>query len=399
MAGLSLVNVKKIYPASNDQKKAKKAKKQEAASDEKKAQLQVTSEGVVAVQDFNLEVSDKEFIVLVGPSGCGKSTTLRMIAGLEDISEGDLLIGGKRMNDVEPKDRDIAMVFQSYALYPHMTVRENMEFPLKLKKMPKEEINQRVNAAAEILGITQYLDRKPKALSGGQRQRVAIGRAIVREPKVLLMDEPLSNLDAKLRNQMRAEIIKLRQRIDTTFVYVTHDQTEAMTLGDRIVIMKDGFIQQIGTPQEVFDHPANLFVAGFIGTPQMNFFDAELVKQDGRYAVVLDGMTVVLSDEKQERLAAHGVAAQHVTLGVRPQHISLQGDSTMVKARMDVFEMMGSEIHLHATMNGRDMVIIVPTMDISGDYADAFTIGKEVDFTFSGSACHVFGSDGKNLEF
>nr|WP_325193883.1 sn-glycerol-3-phosphate ABC transporter ATP-binding protein UgpC [uncultured Oscillibacter sp.] len=399
MAGLSLVNVKKIYPASNDQKKAKKAKKQEAASDEKKAQLQVTSEGVVAVQDFNLEVSDKEFIVLVGPSGCGKSTTLRMIAGLEEISTGELYIDGKLMNDVAPKDRDIAMVFQNYALYPHMTVRENMAFPLKLRKVPKDEINQKVEQAAQILDITQYLDRKPKALSGGQRQRVAIGRAIVREPKVLLMDEPLSNLDAKLRNQMRAEIIKLRHRIDTTFIYVTHDQTEAMTLGDRIVIMKDGFIQQIGTPQEVFDHPANLFVAGFIGTPQMNFFDAELVKQDGRYAVVLDGMTVVLSDEKQERLAAHGVAAQHVTLGVRPQHISLQGDSTMVKARMDVFEMMGSEIHLHATMNGRDMVIIVPTMDISGDYADAFTIGKEVDFTFSGSACHVFGSDGKNLEF
>ena len=399
MAGLSLVNVKKIYPASNDQKKAKKAKKQEAASDEKKAQLQVTSEGVVAVQDFNLEVSDKEFIVLVGPSGCGKSTTLRMIAGLEEISAGELYIDGKLMNDVAPKDRDIAMVFQNYALYPHMTVRENMAFPLKLRKVPKDEINQKVEQAAQILDITQYLDRKPKALSGGQRQRVAIGRAIVREPKVLLMDEPLSNLDAKLRNQMRAEIIKLRQRINTTFIYVTHDQTEAMTLGDRIVIMKDGFIQQIGTPQEVFDHPANLFVAGFIGTPQMNFFDAELVKQDGRYAVVLDGMTVVLSDEKQERLAAHGVAAQHVTLGVRPQHISLQGDSTMVKARMDVFEMMGSEIHLHATMNGRDMVIIVPTMDISGDYADAFTIGKEVDFTFSGSACHVFGSDGKNLEF
>ena len=399
MAGLSLVNVKKIYPASNDQKKAKKAKKQEAASDEKKAQLQVTSEGVVAVQDFNLEVSDKEFIVLVGPSGCGKSTTLRMIAGLEEISAGELYIDGKLMNDVAPKDRDIAMVFQNYALYPHMTVRENMAFPLKLRKVPKDEINQKVEQAAQILDITQYLDRKPKALSGGQRQRVAIGRAIVREPKVFLMDEPLSNLDAKLRNQMRAEIIKLRHRIDTTFIYVTHDQTEAMTLGDRIVIMKDGFIQQIGTPQEVFDHPANLFVAGFIGTPQMNFFDAELVKQDGRYAVVLDGMTVVLSDEKQERLAAHGVAAQHVTLGVRPQHISLQGDSTMVKARMDVFEMMGSEIHLHATMNGRDMVIIVPTMDISGDYADAFTIGKEVDFTFSGSACHVFGSDGKNLEF
>ena len=392
MAEVILKNIKKVYP---HQEPAKKKK----GSEEKKTNLQITDEGVLAVQEFSLNIADKEFIVLVGPSGCGKSTTLRMVAGLEEISGGELYIDGKLMNDVAPKDRDIAMVFQNYALYPHMTVRENMAFPLKLKKYPKEEIRKRVDQAAEVLGITEYLDRKPKALSGGQRQRVAIGRAIVREPKVLLMDEPLSNLDAKLRNQMRAEIIKLRQRIDTTFIYVTHDQTEAMTLGDRIVIMKDGFIQQIGTPQEVFDHPANLFVAGFIGTPQMNFFDAELVKQDGRYAVVLDGMTVVLSDEKQERLAAHGVAAQHVTLGVRPQHISLQGDSTMVKARMDVFEMMGSEIHLHATMNGLDMVIIVPTMDISGDYADAFTIGKEVDFTFSGSACHVFGSDGRNLEF
>ena len=408
MAEVILKNVRKVYPNTESKKKKKK---DEAV--EKKNNLEITDEGVVAVQDFNIDVADKEFIVLVGPSGCGKSTTLRMIAGLEEISGGELFIDGKQMNDVAPKDRDIAMVFQNYALYPHMTVYENIAFPLKLKKiaetdadgkthlkkMPNDEIDRRVREAAEILDITQFLDRKPKALSGGQRQRVAIGRAIVRSPKVLLMDEPLSNLDAKLRNQMRAEIIKLRHRIDTTFIYVTHDQTEAMTLGDRIVIMKDGFIQQIGTPQEVFDHPANLFVAGFIGTPQMNFFDAELVKQDGRYAVVLDGMTVVLSDEKQERLAAHGVAAQHVTLGVRPQHISLQGDSTMVKARMDVFEMMGSEIHLHATMNGRDMVIIVPTMDISGDYADAFTIGKEVDFTFSGSACHVFGSDGKNLEF
>ena len=236
---------------------------------------------VTAVHDFNLEIADKEFIVLVGPSGCGKSTTLRMVAGLEEISEGDLLIGDKRMNDVEPKDRDIAMVFQNYALYPHMTVYENMAFALKLRKLPKDEIDKKVREAAEILDITSYLDRKPKALSGGQRQRVAIGRAIVRNPQVFLMDEPLSNLDAKLRNQMRAEIIKLRQRIDTTFIYVTHDQTEAMTLGDRIVIMKDGYIQQIGTPQEVFEHPANIFVAGFIGTPQMNLFDAKLVKTGG----------------------------------------------------------------------------------------------------------------------
>ena len=232
--------------------------------------FKIYDENVTAVNDFNLEIADKEFIVLVGPSGCGKSTTLRMVAGLEEISKGELYIDGKLVNDVEPKDRDIAMVFQSYALYPHMTVRENMAFPLKLRKMDPAEINRRVNQAAEILDITQYLERRPKALSGGQRQRVAIGRAIVREPKVLLMDEPLSNLDAKLRNQMRAEIIKLRQRIDTTFIYVTHDQTEAMTLGDRIVIMKDGFIQQIGTPQEVFDTPANFFVAGFIGSPQRN---------------------------------------------------------------------------------------------------------------------------------
>ena len=263
MATVSLKNVKKIY----DNK-------------------------VTAVHDFNLEIADKEFIVLVGPSGCGKSTTLRMIAGLEDISEGDLVIGGKRMNDVEPKDRDIAMVFQSYALYPHMTVYENMAFALKLRKVPKEEIDKKVREAAEILDITQYLDRKPKALSGGQRQRVAIGRAIVRDPQVFLMDEPLSNLDAKLRNQMRAEIIKLRQRINTTFIYVTHDQTEAMTLGDRIVIMKDGFIQQIGTPQEVFDQPANLFVAGFIGSPQMNFFDGELEKKDGKYQLKVGEATV-----------------------------------------------------------------------------------------------------------
>ena len=235
--------------------------------------------------------------MLVGPSGCGKSTTLRMVAGLEEISGGELYIDCKLMNDVASKDRDIAMVFQDYALYPHMTVRENMEFPLKLRKYPKEEIKTRVDQAAEILGITEYLDRKPKALSGGQRQRVAIGRAIVREPKVLLMGEPLSNLDAKLRNQMRAELIKLRQRIDTTFVYDTHDQTEAMTLGDRIVIMKDGVIQQIGTPQELFDRPVNLFVAGFIGMPQMNFYNAQLVKDaDGKYAVELENAHMVLSE-------------------------------------------------------------------------------------------------------
>ena len=292
MAEVKLVNVKKIYPfVSGEEKKSKKKKKGEEPAEEKKVNLQITDKGVVAVQEFNLDIADKEFIVLVGPSGCGKSTTLRMVAGLEEISEGELYIDGKLMNDVAPKDRDIAMVFQNYALYPHMTVYDNMAFSLKLKKTPKAEIDRKVREAAEILDITQYLNRKPKALSGGQRQRVAIGRAIVRNPKVFLMDEPLSNLDAKLRNQMRAEIIKLREKIDTTFIYVTHDQVEAMTLGDRIVIMRDGFIQQIGTPQEVFNHPANLFVAGFIGTPQMNFFDATLSKKGDKYVATVQART------------------------------------------------------------------------------------------------------------
>ena len=354
---------------------------------------------VTAVHSFDLEISDKEFIVLVGPSGCGKSTTLRMVAGLEEISDGDLFIGGRRVNDVSPKDRDIAMVFQNYALYPHMTVYENMAFALKLRKLPKDEIDKKVREAAKILDITQYLDRKPKALSGGQRQRVAIGRAIVREPKVLLMDEPLSNLDAKLRNQMRAEIIKLRQKINTTFIYVTHDQTEAMTLGDRIVIMKDGFIQQIGTPQEVFDHPANLFVSGFIGMPQMNYFNAKLVNEGGKYAVAVENCKVVLSDEKQKNLAAHKVAAQDITLGVRPSHITLSDSANTIAATVDVSEMMGSEVHLHANAMGRDVVIIVPTMDLSGNHKETFGRGAQIKFNFSGNVCHVFDKDGKNLEF
>ncbi len=397
MANLSLKRIKKIYPHSGDQKKPKKAKK-DAPVEEKKVNLQVTEQGVVAVQEFSLDIADKEFIVLVGPSGCGKSTTLRMVAGLEEISEGELYIDGKLMNDIEPKDRDIAMVFQSYALYPHMTVYENMAFPLSLRKTPRDEIDRRVREAAEILDITQYLDRKPKALSGGQRQRVAIGRAIVREPKVLLMDEPLSNLDAKLRNQMRAEIIKLRQKINTTFMYVTHDQTEAMTLGDRIVIMKDGFIQQIGTPQEVFDHPANLFVAGFIGTPQMNFFSAKLEQEDGKYAVSVNGARIELSAEKQKALTAKKIPAQDITLGVRPDHIVLSKDANALSATIEVSEMMGSAVHLHASTQGRDVVIIVPTLDFTGDHKDTFTRGKEIRFTFNGNVCHIFDKDGKNLE-
>ena len=367
MAEVILKNIKKVYP---HQEPAKKKK----GSEEKKTNLQITDEGVLAVQEFSLNIADKEFIVLVGPSGCGKSTTLRMVAGLEEISGGELYIDGKLMNDVAPKDRDIAMVFQNYALYPHMTVRENMAFPLKLKKYPKEEIRKRVDQAAEVLGITEYLDRKPKALSGGQRQRVAIGRAIVREPKVLLMD--------------------------ATFIYVTHDQTEAMTLGDRIVIMKDGVIQQIGTPQEVFDHPTNLFVAGFIGTPQMNFFDAELVKEDGRYAVVLENARVELSEAKQANLARKQVQPGPITLGVRPEHISLAGDASQaVRGTVDVAEMMGSAVHLHVDACGRDTIVILQTMDLQGAGHPIPATGSALPFTFGGNVAHVFDREtGRNLE-
>ncbi len=390
MAKVVLKGVKKIYPNTEGRSKKKKD-----GGEEKKTNLQITDKGVVAVQGFDIEIADKEFIVLVGPSGCGKSTTLRMIAGLEEISEGDLFIGDKRMNDVEPRNRNIAMVFQNYALYPHMSVADNMSFSLKLNKTPKEEIRRRVEEAAEILDITQYLDRKPKALSGGQRQRVAIGRAIVRDPDVFLMDEQLSNLDANLRNQMRADIIKLRQRIDTTFIYVTHDQTEAMTLGDRIVIMRDGFIQQIGTPQEVFDHPANLFVAGFIGMPQMNFFDAKLVKKDGKYGVDVDGMYVELSEEKNARLQAKNVPEQECTLGVRPDHIDLSESG--IRGTVDVSELMGSSVHLHISEEGgNDVVVIVPT----NGKAHNIPMGTQVNLSFEGHVAHVFSKkDETNLEW
>ena len=401
MASLTLKNIKKIYPFNgDDEKEAKKNAKKKKNQDEpekKKVNLQVTEQGVVAVQEFNLEVQDQEFIVLVGPSGCGKSTTLRMIAGLEEISEGELYIGDRLVNDIAPKDRDIAMVFQNYALYPHMTVYDNMAFALKLRHTPKAEIDRKVKEAAEILDITQYLGRKPKALSGGQRQRVAIGRAIVRDPKVMLMDEPLSNLDAKLRNQMRAEIIKLRQRIDTTFIYVTHDQTEAMTLGDRIVIMKDGFIQQIGTPQDVFNHPYNLFVAGFIGSPQMNFFDAKLIKNGDKYAVELGGHVVELSDDKQAALKANAVEEQEVILGLRPEHIALADKG--VAATIEVHELMGSTIHLHANAAGKDVVIVVSTMDMTGEQISALRGGVDINFDFGGNVCHIFSKETKiNLE-
>ncbi|MCI8758187.1 MAG: sn-glycerol-3-phosphate ABC transporter ATP-binding protein UgpC [Oscillospiraceae bacterium] len=356
---------------------------------------------VVAVQAFDLEIADKEFIVLVGPSGCGKSTTLRMVAGLEDITDGEIYIGGRKVNSVPPKDRDIAMVFQNYALYPHMTVYDNIAYGLKLRKFPKRVIDQKVREAAEILDITELLKRKPKALSGGQRQRVAIGRAIVREPQVFLMDEPLSNLDAKLRNQMRSEILKLRQKVNTTFIYVTHDQTEAMTLGDRIVIMKEGFVQQVGTPQEVFHHPANLFVAGFIGSPQMNTFDARLIRTGDRYSVEVGGATVALSPEKCRRLAAADAESQEVVLGIRPEHIALSGGPGSVPAEVDVSEMMGSAVHIHVRTCGREAVIVVPVSEEAAERGeDTLAAGTAVGFTFRGSAVHVFDREtGINLEF
>lgn len=369
MADLSLRNVKKVYDNT-----------------------------VVAVQSFDLEIADKEFIVLVGPSGCGKSTTLRMVAGLEEITEGEIYIGGRKVNSMPPKDRDIAMVFQNYALYPHMTVYDNIAYGLKLRKFPKRVIDEKVREAAEILDITELLKRKPKALSGGQRQRVAIGRAIVREPQVFLMDEPLSNLDAKLRNQMRSEIIKLRQKVNTTFIYVTHDQTEAMTLGDRIVIMKEGFVQQVGTPQEVFHHPANLFVAGFIGTPQMNIFDAQLVREGDRFFVELAGIRVEMSREKSARLRDAGVMSRPVKLGVRPEHLVLTDSNEAVSASVDVSEMMGSAVHIHVSACGQDVVIVVPLSE--EEESSAFPMGQPVRFTFRGSAAHVFDTEtGHNLEY
>ncbi len=325
--------------------------------------------GVTAVSDFNLDIEDKEFIILVGPSGCGKSTTLRMIAGLEEISEGELYIGDRLVNDIAPKDRDIAMVFQNYALYPHMTVFDNMAFGLKLRKTPKDEIKRRVDEAARILDITHLLDRKPKALSGGQRQRVALGRAIVREPQVFLLDEPLSNLDAKLRAQMRTELSKLHIRLGTTFIYVTHDQTEAMTMGTRIVVMKDGFIQQVDTPQNLYSKPVNVFVAGFIGSPQMNFVDVTLQERNGKLVVVFDdvegaennGYEIELPEGKRTpELEAY--IGKGMILGVRPEDLKdeemfLSAASTgIIDCTVDVTELMGAETYLYVTCAGRNLI-------------------------------------------
>lgn len=360
----------------------------------------VYDNSVVAVQDFNLFIEDKEFIVLVGPSGCGKTTTLRMIAGLEEITEGELYIGEKLVNDVAPKDRDIAMVFQNYALYPHMTVYENMAFALKLRKVGKQEIDKKVRETAEILNITELLKRKPKALSGGQRQRVAIGRAIVREPKVFLMDEPLSNLDAKLRNQMRAEIIKLHQGINTTFIYVTHDQTEAMTLGDRIVIMKDGFIQQIGTPQEVFDNPVNLFVGGFIGTPQMNFFEARLTRTGKEYTIECDGVRILFPIEKQNVLADNNQESCEMIMGIRPEHIGIElvhegknDNADMLVAEIDLYEMMGSEVYIHVVFQEKKAVIRVPMADMKNLCALNELYKKKVYLKIPGEMIHIFAKE------
>lgn len=352
----------------------------------------VYDNGFVAVQEFNLDIADKEFVVFVGPSGCGKSTTLRMIAGLEEITEGTISIGDRIVNDVEPKDRDIAMVFQNYALYPHMTVYENMAFALKLRKMDKEVIKEKVLEAAEILGITEYLQKKPRVMSGGQRQRVAIGRAIVRDPAVFLMDEPLSNLDAKLRNQMRSEILLLRKKVDTTFIYVTHDQTEAMTLGDRIVIMKDGFIQQVGTPQQLFDEPANLFVAGFIGAPQMNLIDAQLSK--GHISIL--GKDITLDKALAKKLKDNNAPDGDIVLGIRPEHIQIHESATAdsLIGKLQVTEMMGSEYYLHMIV-GEDtpVVLRVPTISMSPELRKSLVFDATVHFSFSQTNIHMFSKE------
>ncbi len=317
---------------------------------------------VTVVPNLNLEIKDKEFIVLVGPSGCGKSTTLRMIAGLETVTEGDLYIGETRVNDVAPKDRDIAMVFQSYALYPHMTVYRNMAFALELRKEPKDKIDKKVRAAAEVLELTPYLDRKPKALSGGQRQRVALGRAMVRDPKVFLLDEPLSNLDAKLRTEMRAQISKLHQKLDTTFVYVTHDQTEAMTMGDRIVVMKSGIIQQVDTPQNLYNHPCNMFVAGFIGSPQMNFINVKVARSADAYELSTDNAKITIKEPKLE-----AYVGKEVVLGVRPEDIHAEevvlnlSQTPQIHAEINLSEMMGSEIYIYFNLGEHKLIARVPS--------------------------------------
>ena len=348
--------------------------------------------GFEAVKDFNMEIEDKEFIIFVGPSGCGKSTTLRMVAGLEEITSGELYIGDKLVNDVEPKDRDIAMVFQNYALYPHMTVYDNMAFGLKLRKVPKDEIDKMVREAAKILDLEALLDRKPKALSGGQRQRVAMGRAIVRKPKVFLMDEPLSNLDAKLRGQMRIEISKLHQRLGTTIIYVTHDQTEAMTLGTRIVVMNAGVVQQVDTPQTLYDYPCNLFVAGFIGSPQMNFVDA-VCKVNGDKVVLQAGpSSIELPPAKAKKLIEGGYDGKTVVLGIRPEDVHDEqmfieaSPNTVIEAKIRVYEMLGAEVFLYFDYEGASMTARV-------DPRTTARTGDVVKFALDAEKIHVFDKE------
>lgn len=348
--------------------------------------------GVVAVKDFNLDIADREFIVLVGPSGCGKSTTLRMVAGLEEITEGELYIGDRLVNDVPPKDRDIAMVFQNYALYPHMTVYDNMAFGLKLRKMPRAEIDKRVKEAARILDIEHLLDRKPKALSGGQRQRVALGRAIVREPKVFLMDEPLSNLDAKLRVQMRTELSKLHERLQTTFIYVTHDQTEAMTMGDRIVVMKDGVIQQVAGPQELYDYPVNKFVAGFIGSPEMNFIDVKLVPKGDSVYAEFAGFSIKIPDGKVKKLKDRSYIGKDVIMGIRPEDIHDEEmfleayPEAVIDAKVEVVELMGAETFLYLNIKGNQMTARVDPRSRAKE-GDLIRVGFDVN------KIHLFDKD------
>ena len=379
MSGLLLKGINKVYPS-----------------------------GVQAVFDFCLDIRDKEFIVLVGPSGCGKSTTLRMIAGLEEISSGELYIDGKLVNDVVPKDRDIAMVFQNYALYPHMSVYDNMAFGLKLRKVPKEIIDQKVKAAAEILGITDYLSRKPKALSGGQRQRVALGRTIVREPKVFLLDEPLSNLDAKLRASMRTEISKLHARLATTFIYVTHDQVEAMTMGTRIVVMKDGFMQQVDTPQNLYDYPVNLFVAGFIGTPQMNFFkDSTLTSEDGKIYINFVGNNKILLPKsvvaRIKNMNEYLDTGKTITLGVRPEDIHQDqlfisnSPETVVNARIDVIEKLGAETQIYCELDheGKENSIIDNSTQMIAKISSRAVVALNdvVELAFDANHIHMFDGE------
>ena len=350
------------------------------------------SGGVVAVDDFCLDIEDKEFIVLVGPSGCGKSTTLRMIAGLEEITDGELYIGGNLVNDVAPKDRDIAMVFQNYALYPHMTVFDNMAFALKLRKTPKAEINERVHEAAKILDIEHLLDRKPKALSGGQRQRVALGRAIVRNPKVFLMDEPLSNLDAKLRVAMRTEINKLHKKLETTFIYVTHDQTEAMTMGTRIVVMKDGIVQQVDSPTNLYNKPCNMFTAGFIGSPQMNFVDAVLNKKEDGVYLEFGDESVKLPEGKASNPALSDYFGKTVVLGIRPEDLHdeesfiASAENAVVSAYVDVTEMMGAEYYLYLKIAGKTFTARVNQRTMA-------KMGDTIKIAFDTNKIHIFDKE------